>query len=149
MLNIRVEFFTNNIRFLTYYIFLIMKKQSIQSAQAPKPIGPYSQAVLSGNTLYISGQLPYNVESEFLITTDMSHATKQVMDNIAAILHAADMDFSHVVKCSIFVTDISQFAEVNAVYFNYFEAPFPARETIQVAALPMGAMVEISAIAVK
>ncbi|HON52845.1 MAG TPA: Rid family detoxifying hydrolase [Bacteroidales bacterium] len=124
-------------------------KKSVQSQYAPKPIGPYSQAVVSGNTLYISGQLPYNAESEFLITTDISLATKQVMDNIGAILHAADMDFTHVVKCSIYVTDISKFAEVNAVYFNYFESPFPARETIQVAALPMGAMIEISAIAVK
>lgn len=124
-------------------------KQTIESKNAPKPIGPYSQAVLVDNTLYISGQIPFNVESNFLITTDISHATKQVMDNIGAILHAADMDFSNVVKCSIFVTDISKFAEVNAVYFNYFEAPFPARETIQVSALPMGAMVEISAIAVK
>jgi len=124
-------------------------KKSVQSQYAPKPIGPYSQAVISGNTLYISGQLPYNAESEFLITTDISLATKQVMDNIGAILHAADMDFTHVVKCSIYVTDISKFAEVNAVYFNYFESPFPARETIQVAALPMGAMIEISAIAVK
>jgi 2-iminobutanoate/2-iminopropanoate deaminase len=124
-------------------------KKNIESANAPKPIGPYSQAILSGSTLYISGQIPYNVESSFLITTDISHATKQVMDNIAAILHAAEMDFSNVVKCSIFVTDISKFAEVNAVYATYFEAPFPARETIQVCALPMGSMVEISAIAVK
>jgi len=124
-------------------------KESIESQYAPKPIGPYSQAILQGNTLYISGQIPFNVESNFLISTDISHATKQVMDNIGAILETADMDYSHVVKCSIFVTDISKFAEVNAVYGSYFESPFPARETIQVAALPMGSLVEISAIAVK
>jgi len=124
-------------------------KIEIKSQQAPQPIGPYSQAILSGNTLYISGQIPFNVESNFLITTDISHATKQVMENIEAILLAADMDFSHVVKCSIFVTDLSKFAEVNAVYSAFLEHPFPARETIQVSALPMGALVEISAIAVK
>ena len=124
-------------------------KEPIESQYAPKPIGPYSQAILQGNTLYISGQIPFNVENNFLISTDISHATKQVMDNIGAILEAADMDYSHVVKCSIFVTDISKFAEVNAVYGSYFESPFPARETIQVAALPMGSLVEISAIAVK
>lgn len=125
-----------------------MKKQ-IESEQAPKPIGPYSQAILQGNTLYISGQIPFNQQTQFLVNSDISLATKQVMDNIGSILAAADMGFEHVVKCSIFVTDISKFAEVNAVYFNYFEQPFPARETIQVAALPMGSMVEISAIAVK
>lgn len=124
-------------------------KKSIESQNAPKPIGPYSQAIETANTLYISGQLPFNVEGNFLITTDISHATKQVMDNIGAILYQANLDFSNIVKCSIFVTDITQFAEVNAVYSTYFEAPFPARETIQVSALPMGAMVEISAIAVK
>ena len=124
-------------------------KQSVESSLAPKPIGPYSQAVLSNNTVYISGQIPFNVENNFLISTDISHATKQVMDNIGAILESAGMDFSHVVKCSIFVTDITKFAEVNAVYATYFQAPFPARETVEVSALPMGSLVEISAVAVK
>jgi len=124
-------------------------KEAIESSQAPKPIGPYSQAVLTGNTLYISGQIPFHRESEFLVTSDMSLATKQVMENIGAILAKAGMDYSNIVKCSIFTTDMSKFEELNAVYFNYFEMPFPARETIEVSALPMGAMVEISAIAVK
>ncbi len=124
-------------------------KTNIESDNAPKPIGPYSQAVMSGNTLYISGQIPYNQESEFLINHDISLATKQVMENIGAILTKAGMDYSNVVKCTIFVTDMATFTEVNAVYFNYFDLPFPARETVEISALPMGALVEISAIAVK
>lgn len=122
---------------------------NIESPYAPKPIGPYSQAIKKGNTLYISGQIPYNQEGNCLIHTDMSSATKQVMDNIAAILQAADMDFSNITFCSIFTTDMSQFAEINAVYSSFFKPPFPARQTIEVTALPMNALVEISAIAVK
>ena len=121
----------------------------IESSLAPKPIGPYSQAIKKGNTLYISGQIPYNQESEFLVNSDMSIATKQVMDNIGAILREAGMDFSNITMCSIFTTDLSQFAEINAVYYTYFTPPFPARQTIEVAALPMNSLVEISAIAVE
>src|SRR5690606_2482114 len=107
---------------------------NIESPHAPKPIGPYSQAIKKGNTLYISGQIPYNQEGDCLIHTDMSSATKQVMDNIAAILQAADMDFSNITFCSIFTTDMSQFAEINAVYSSFFKPPFPARQTIEVTA---------------
>lgn len=126
-----------------------MTKKVIETNHAPLPIGPYSQAILSENTLYVSGQLPLDPESNFLIDSDVSLATKQVLDNIGAILQKAEMNFSHVCMATIFVTDISKFAEVNAVYSQYFESPYPARQTIQVAALPMGAPVEISVVAYK
>lgn len=118
----------------------------IKTENAPAPVGPYNQAILCNGTLYVSGQIPLT-PSGVLIDSDISLATKQVMDNIAAILNAAEMDMSNVVKTTIFVQDMNQFQEVNAVYFNYFEDIFPARETVEVSNLPKGAMVEISAIA--
>ena len=127
---------------------IIMERTIFYTENAPKPVGPYSQAVLAGKTLYISGQIPINPATNTLIDVDITLATKQVMENIGAILAEAGMDFSNVVKCTIFVTDMAKFKDVNAVYFNYFEESFPARETVQVSALPMTAMVEISAIAV-
>ena len=126
-----------------------MEKQVIYTENAPKPVGPYNQAVLAGNTLYISGQIPINPSSNTLIDSDISLATKQVMENIGAILAEAQMDFNNIVKCTIFVRDMARFKDVNAVYFNYFPEDFPARETVEVSALPMNALVEISAIAVK
>ncbi|MFW5851705.1 MAG: Rid family detoxifying hydrolase [Bacteroidota bacterium] len=122
-------------------------KTPIESSQAPKPIGPYSQAVKKDNTLYISGQLPLNVDEDFLVNSDFSLATKQVMDNIDAILSEAGMDFSHITFCSIFITNMSKFSEVNTVYAQYFSEPFPARQVIEVSALPLNAIIEISAIA--
>ncbi|MFO7869061.1 MAG: Rid family detoxifying hydrolase [Bacteroidales bacterium] len=124
-------------------------KTAITSKHAPTPIGPYSQAILQNNTLYISGQLPYNVAEDFIINTDYSMATKQVMENIETILHEADMDFSDVCMCSIFLKDITKFEDVNAVYFNFVDTPFPARQVIEVSALPMNAIIEISVIAQK
>lgn len=128
----------------------VMEKQAINTKQAPAPIGPYSQAILSGDTLFISGQIPVNPQTNQLIKGDVSDETHQVMNNLKFILREAGMDFSHVVKTSIFVTDMNNFSTVNEVYGKYFEnGHFPARETVQVAALPKGVQVEISMTAVK
>ena len=125
-----------------------MIKTIIYSEKAPAPIGPYSQAVKSGNTLYVSGQIPLDVETSKFITDDIANETSQVMKNIGAILNAAKMDFSNVVKCSIFVTDMNNFSIVNSSYEKYFDNEPPARETVEVSALPKGVHVEISCIAV-
>ena len=125
-----------------------MIKTIIYSEKAPAPIGPYSQAVKSGNTLYVSGQIPLDVETGKFITDDIASETSQVMKNIGAILNAAKMDFSNVVKCSIFVTDMNDFCIVNSSYEKYFDNEPPARETVEVSALPKGVHVEISCIAV-
>jgi len=121
----------------------------IETLNAPAPIGPYNQAVLAGNTLYVSGQIPLNPATGEMVQTSIEDETKQVMKNLGAVLKAADMDYADVVKCSIFILDMAQFAAINAVYGSYFEKDAPARETVQVAALPKGARVEISCIAVK
>ena len=126
-----------------------MSKIIITTTNAPSPIGPYNQAVLSGNTLFISGQICIDPPSGELKNKDIQEETHQVMHNLKAILQEAGMDFSHVVKTSIFITDMHQFGEINAVYGKYFEAEFPARETVQVSALPKFVNVEISMIAVK
>jgi len=125
-----------------------MSKSIIFSDKAPAPIGPYSQAVKAGNTLYISGQIPIMPETGQLIDDDIAKETDQVMKNIWAILNTAVMDFSNVVKCSIFVTSMHDFSIVNAAYEKYFDNEPPARETVEVAALPKGVHVEISCIAV-
>jgi len=126
-----------------------MEKKIIYTENAPKPVGPYNQAVLVANTLYVSGQIPLNPITNTLIDSDISLATKQVMENIGAILAEAQMDFNNVVKCTIFVRDMASFKDVNAVYFNYFPEYFPARETVEVSGLPLNSLVEISAIAVR
>lgn len=126
----------------------IMKK-IINTTNAPAPIGPYSQAVLVDNTLYVSGQIPINPKTNELVMTDIKAETKMVMENLKAILNEAEMDFSHVVKCSIFISNMNDFAQINEVYGSYFSSNFPARETVQVACLPKNVNVEISAIAVK
>ncbi len=125
-------------------------KKIINTSKAPAPIGPYNQAVLSGNTLYISGQIPIEPSSGKLIEGDIRLETKQSMENVKAILAAAEMTFENVVKTSIFLKDMHQFAEVNEVYGQYFdEATAPARETVEVANLPKFVNVEISMIAIK
>lgn len=116
---------------------------------APAPIGPYSQAVLAGNTLYVSGQIALNPESGQIIDSTLELETKQVMSNLQAVLEAAEMDFSHVVKTSIFLSDMSYFAQVNEIYGQYFTGDYPARETVAVKTLPKNVNVEISVIAVK
>ncbi|XZF12826.1 RidA family protein [Chitinophagaceae bacterium MMS25-I14] len=126
-----------------------MEKKIIRTDKAPAPIGPYNQAVQFGNTLYVSGQIPLDAATGDLVTGDIQSATKKVMENLEAILTAAGMDFSHVLKSTIFLMDMGQFAQVNEVYGSYFGEDAPARETVQVAGLPKGVPVEISVIAAK
>lgn len=126
-----------------------MSKTIINTANAPAPIGPYSQAVLSGNMLFISGQVCIDPITGNLNNKDIQEETHQVMHNLKAILQEAGMDFSNVVKTTIFLTDMQQFGEVNQVYGKYFDSDFPARETVQVSALPKSVNVEISMIAIK
>lgn len=122
----------------------------INTPDAPAPIGPYNQAVLVDNTLYTSGQIALNPKTMDLITDNIDDETQQVMQNLQAVLKAASMDFSHVVKASIFISDMNYFAAINKVYGSYFdEATAPARETVQVAVLPKHVNVEISVIAVR
>jgi len=125
-----------------------MQKKIITTNGAPKPIGPYSQAVYANNTLYVSGQVPVNPLSGKIESTDIVKQTRQVMENIKAILEEAGMNFGNVVKASIFLIDLADFSKINEVYASYFISDFPARETIQVAKLPLQADVKISVIAV-
>jgi 2-iminobutanoate/2-iminopropanoate deaminase len=125
-----------------------MKKQIIQTAGAPAPIGPYSQAVLAGDTLFLSGQIAIDPETGNLETTDIETETERVMQNLQAVLKTAGMDFSQVVKTSIFLSDMAFFSRVNEVYGKYFSRDFPARETVAVKTLPKEVHVEISMIAV-
>ena len=125
-------------------------KKIIFTDKAPAPIGPYNQAVLIGNTLYTSGQIALNPATMELVTTDIETETKQVMENMKAVLEAANMTFENVVKTTIFIMSMNDFARINSVYATYFdEKTAPARETVQVAGLPRGVNIEISMIAVK
>ena len=125
-------------------------KKIIFTDKAPAPIGPYNQAVLVGNTLYTSGQIALNPATMELVLDDIETETQQVMENMKAVLAAADMTFDNVVKTTIFIMNMGDFARINTVYSQYFdEAAAPARETVQVAGLPKGVNVEISMIAVK
>jgi 2-iminobutanoate/2-iminopropanoate deaminase len=127
-----------------------MSKKIIYTDLAPKPIGPYNQAVLTNNTLYVSGQIPIDPKNGVLIQGDISTQTKQVMENLSAVLKAADMNFNQVVKVSIFLKNMDQFALINDVYGQYFEdATAPARETVEVSRLPKDVDIEISLIAQK
>lgn len=126
------------------------EKKIIRTDRAPLPIGPYNQAVLVNNFLFVSGQIPLDPDTGALVTGDIRTETKRVMENIGAILEASGLDFNNVVKSSIFLTDMNNFAVVNEVYGGYFkEETAPARETVQVSKLPKGVNVEISVIAVK
>lgn len=124
-----------------------MKLQAINTPAAPAAIGPYSQAVLAGGQLYVSGQIPLDPESGQVVAGGIAEQTRQVMQNLAAVLAAAGIDFSRLVKTTIYLTDLSNFALVNQIYGEYFSGIFPARATVQVAALPKGVAVEIDAIA--
>jgi len=124
-------------------------KNIIKTNNAPAPIGPYSQAVAAGGFLFISGQIPTNPATGEIISTDIKAETKQVMENIGAILSKAGIGFGNVVKTTIFLTDMQSFAGVNEVYGAYFTEQFPARETVQVSALPRNVNVEISVTAIK
>lgn len=133
-----------------------MKKKIINTADAPAPIGPYNQAILIDSTLYISGQICIDPQTGQLRNNDIQEETHRVMQNLSAILKEAEMSFQNVLKTTIFITDMNQFAAVNEVYGRYFDcdppvgqAGFPARETVQVSALPKFVNVEISMIAHK
>ena len=125
-------------------------KKIIKTDKAPTPIGPYNQAVLSGNTLYTSGQIAINPKTGQLSSSSISEETKLVMENLKEVLAAAEMTFENVIKTSIFISDMNNFGEINSVYGEYFnEESAPAIETVEVANLPKFVNVEISAIAVK
>jgi 2-iminobutanoate/2-iminopropanoate deaminase len=124
-------------------------KTIINTTNAPAPIGPYSQAVMAGNFLFVSGQIAINPTTGNLVLDDIKTETIQVMENIKAILNEVRLDFSHIIKTSIFLKDMQNFAQVNEVYGTYFSNDFPARETVQVAALPKNVNVEITVTAYK
>ena len=123
-------------------------KRVLQIPGAPAPIGPYSQAILIKGTLYISGQIPLNPSTGELVNDTIEDSTQQVMKNIQSLLNEAELTFDNVVKCSIFLKDLSNFDSVNKIYAEYFRSTPPARETVEVSKLPMDVDVEISCIAV-
>lgn len=126
-----------------------MSKSAVYSQDAPAPIGPYSQAILTGNLLFVSGQIAIQQSTGDIINANIEAETAQVMSNVEAVLKAAGMDFTHVVKCSIFLKDMDDFPKVNSVYGQYFNQTPPARETVEVSRLPKDVNVEISCIAAK
>ena len=126
-----------------------MAKEIIYSSNAPEPIGPYSQAIKVGNTVFVSGQIAIHRASGKLVTDSIELETQTVMGNLEEVLNAAGMNFSHVVKCSIFLKDMNTFPKVNEVYGSYFPEQPPARETVEVSRLPKDVNIEISCIAVK
>lgn len=126
-----------------------MSKEVIYSANAPEPIGPYSQAIKVGSMLFVSGQIAIDKASGKILTDNITEETNQVLKNLSDVLTAAGMDFSHVVKCSIFLKDMGQFPVVNEAYGKMFTHNPPARETVEVSRLPKDVSVEISCIAVK
>ncbi len=127
-----------------------MPRKAIHTDRAPKAIGPYSQAVQvdAGKMLFLSGQIPLDPSTGEVVAGDIAAQTERVMENLKAVLAAAGLDFSHVVRCGLFLADVGDFARVNEVYGRYFSGAPPARATIQAGALPKGARVEIDAIAV-
>ncbi len=126
-----------------------MEKKIIVIPNAPQPIGPYNQAILVGNTLYSSGQIAIDPQTGAMVQDGIEVETKKVMDNVGAVLNAAGMNYTHIVKTSIFISDMKQFSRINEVYASFFEKDFPARETVQVSCLPKNANIEISIVAVK
>ena len=126
-----------------------MAKEIINTPNAPAPIGPYNQAILTGNMLYVSGQIALKPGTTELVNADIIEETHQVMQNLKSILAAASMDFNQVVKTTIFLSDMELFGQVNEIYGKYFEGEFPARETVAVKGLPKNVNVEISMIAAR
>jgi 2-iminobutanoate/2-iminopropanoate deaminase len=124
-------------------------KKAIQIPGAPAPIGPYSQAILQGNTLYVSGQIPLDPFTGNIVIDSIENATHRVLKNISALLNEAGMELTDIVKCSIFLKSMDDFAQMNAVYAEYFKNTPPARETVQVSKLPLDVTIEISCIAIK
>ena len=121
-------------------------RKTIHTDSAPKAIGPYSQAVRTGNTVYFSGQIPLDPANGELVTGDISFQTRRVFDNLKAVCEAAGGSLANIVRVGIYLTDLGHFTQVNAVMAEYFKEPYPARSTIGVASLPRGAQVEIDAI---
>ncbi len=126
-----------------------MEKKVIRTEKAPAPIGPYNQAIQYGDMLYVSGQIAIDPETGNLVQGNIQEETHMVMKNLKAVLNEAGMDFSNIIKSSIFIMDMGQFAQINEAYAEYFGENPPARETVQVAGLPKGVNVEISVIAGK
>lgn len=124
-------------------------KKIINTPKAPAPIGPYNQAVMHDSTLYTSGQIAINPVTNELVIENIKEETKMVMENLKAVLAAANMTFEHVIKATIFISDMNNFGQINEVYGSYFTSDFPARETVEVACLPKNVNVEISVIAAK
>ncbi len=127
----------------------VIERTRIKTQQAPAAIGPYSQAVLVGDTLYCSGQIAIDPKTGGMITGGIEAETERVLENLGAVLRAAGFDYQNVVRCSVYLADINDYAQVNEIYARYFSAFPPARDAMQVAALPRGARVEISCIAVR
>lgn len=128
---------------------LVTPRTTVQTPYAPAAIGPYSQAVLAGDTLYCSGQIPLDPASGALISGTIEQETERVLENLGAVLRAAGMDFANVVSCSVFLVDMNDYAGVNDVYGRYFSEMPPARAAVAVAGLPRGVRVEISCVAVR
>jgi len=122
-------------------------KEVIYTENAPKPIGPYSQAVKVGNLIFISGQIAIEPATGLMVNETLEMETKKVMDNIFALLQSKNLNFSHIVKSSIFLKNMDDFAAINEIYGSYFESDYPARETVEVSRLPKDVNVEISVIA--
>ena len=122
-------------------------KQAVASANAPKAIGPYSQAIRAGHLVFVSGQIPLDPATGTVVEGDIAAQTRRVMENLAAVLGAAGLSFAHVVRTTIFLADMNDFSTVNEVYGKYFAEPYPARATVQVARLPRDVRVEIDVIA--
>ena len=128
---------------------LVVPRQRVKSRLAPAAIGPYSQAIVAGDTLYCSGMIAIDAESGHMINDNIEVETEKVLNNMGAVLKAANMSFQNVVRCTVFLADIKDYAQVNEVYARYFDENPPSREALQVAALPRDAHVEISCIAVR
>ena len=126
-----------------------MSKRAIQIENAPAPVGPYSQGILQNNLLFVSGQIPLNPQTKELEVSSIETATHRVMLNIKALLEAAEMEMTDVIKCSIFLANLDDFNVVNEIYSSYFSGVYPARETVQVSKLPLEVPIEISCIAVR
>ncbi|MDX1547079.1 MAG: RidA family protein [Rhodothermales bacterium] len=124
-------------------------RTTVKTPLAPAAIGPYSQGILAGDTLYCSGQIAIDPRTGSMITRSVEAETERVLENLGAVLHCVGMDYENVVRCTVYLTDINDYAQVNEVYSRYFNEEPPARVAVQVAALPRGARVEISCVAVR
>lgn len=122
---------------------------AVETPLAPAAIGPYSQAIQAGDTLYCSGQLAINPKTGSMINSSIEEETERVLENLGAVLHATSMDFENVVHCTVYLTDVNDYGQMNEVYTRYFNESKPARDTVEVAALPRGARIEMSCIAVR